>query len=56
MKTIWNLLFIVLGLLFYLSGCSMSGGSSMIVSLFGACVMMVGLFPYLDKWTSKKTR
>ena len=56
MKTIWKLLFIVLGLLIYLGGCAMSGGFSMIVSLFGACVMMVGLLPYLDKWTSKKTR
>lgn len=32
----------------------MEGGLGMLVSLFGATVMMVGLLPYIEKWTTTK--
>lgn len=34
----------------------MGGTVAFIVQLFGAGIMMVGLFPLLDKWTTKKDK
>lgn len=55
MKTKYVILFVLLGLLFYAAGIALGGdGMAMLISLFGGCVMMIGLFPALDKYYKKK--
>ena len=50
MKTYKKVLWIIGGLVIFAGGCCVeNNGVAMIVSLMGACVMMVGLLPIIDK-------
>ena len=52
MKTVWIILSLVFGLLFFALGCS-SGAD--IIQYFGAIVLIPGLFGFVDKlWPEGK--
>lgn len=50
MKTFYSIILILFGLLLYAYGALRgSGGTNMVISLFGAFVMCLGLFPLIDR-------